>query len=186
MMKPLRLILFIITTALCLAAQASAPSSQAGQPNQPANAQAGGQTNPAAALQVYAYPNMNQTQSQQHKDEGECFQSAQTQVAQAPQNSQGTQGQQQQGKPGQGATAKGSAGGAATGAAIGAVTGNAGEGAAVGAVGGAAVGHRKKKKAQQEAQKEQQQQQQAAQTQATDNLKRAYTACMESRNYTVK
>jgi hypothetical protein len=48
------------------------------------------------------------------------------------------------------------------------------------------AGRRQKKKAQKEAEQQQQQQQQAQQGQATDNVRRAYAACMEARNYTVK
>jgi hypothetical protein len=48
------------------------------------------------------------------------------------------------------------------------------------------AGRRQKKKAQKEAEQQQQQQQQGQQAQATDNLRRAYSACMEARNYTVK
>jgi hypothetical protein len=144
-----------------------------------------GQSNVASTLHVYAYPNQHQTPTQQSKDESECYNSAQGQAA-PNQNAQAGQQQGQSGNAGKGATAKGAAGGAATGAAIGAIAGDAGTGAAAGAVGGAAVGHRKKKKAKEKAAEQQQQQQQAAQTQATDNVKRAYTACMEARNYTVK
>jgi hypothetical protein len=153
-------------------------------PQAPANP---GQSNVAATLHVYAYPNQGQPQNQQLKDETECYNSAQVQAAPSQNAQADQQGQQgQSGKPGQGSTVKGSAGGAAGGAAIGAVAGDAGQGAAIGAVTGAAVGHRKKKKAQKAAQQQQEQQQQAQQTQASDNLKRAYSACMEARNYTVK
>jgi hypothetical protein len=147
-----------------------------------------GQSNVASTLHVYAYPNQHQTPTQQSKDESDCYNSAQTQAAPSQNAQAGQQGQQQgqSGNAGKGATAKGTAGGAAGGAAIGAIAGDAGTGAAVGAVGGAAVGHRKKKKAKEKAQEQQQEQQQAAQNQATDNVKRAYTACMEARNYTVK
>ena len=164
-----------------LAQEPAAPAPQ----QAPANP---GQSNVAATLHVYAYPNQHQTSNQQAKDESECYNSAQTQAAPSQNAQAGQEGQQQgqSGKTGQGSTAKGAAGGAAGGAAIGAIAGDAGTGAAAGAVGGAAVGHRKKKKAKEKAQEQQQQQQQAQQTQATDNLKRAYTACMEARNYTVK
>jgi outer membrane protein with glycine zipper len=147
---------------------------------QPAAGPGQGYSNVASTLHVYAYPKANQSQDQQSRDESECYQWAQGQSASANQGQPAQQGQSS--KAGSGATVKGSAGGAATGAAIGAVTGDAGTGAAVGAVGGAAVGHRKKKKAKEQAEK----QQQAQQAQATDNVKRAYAACMESRNYTVK
>src|SRR5215472_8095257 len=165
------LIITAILGGTLLAQEPAAPAPQQA-PGNP------GQSNVAATLHVYAYPNKGQNQNQQFKDEGECYNSAQVQAA-PDQNAQaGQQGQQQgQSKPGQGSTVKGTAGGAAGGAAIGAFAGNAGEGAAIGAVGGAAVGHRKKKKAQEKAREQQQQQQQAQQAQATDNLKRAYTAC---------
>jgi len=159
--------------------QQGAPAGEQGA----AGAPPPGQSNVASTLHVYAYPKANQPPDKQLKDETECYQSAQS-VA-TDQGQQPAQ-QGQSGKPGSGATVKGSAGGAATGAAIGAVTGDAGTGAAAGAVGGAAVGHHRKKKAKAEAEKQQKEQQQALQTQATDNVKRAYTACMESRNYTVK
>ena len=155
--------------------QSSAPS---GQPN------AGAATrNVAATLHVYAYPNSGQTPEKQSKDETECYQSAQNAAAGSGQEpAQPSQAS----NAGKGQTAKGSAGGAATGAAIGAVAGDAGQGAAIGAIGGAAVGHRRKKKAEQAAKGQEKQQQQAQEAQAADNMKRAYTACMESRNYTVK
>jgi hypothetical protein len=179
------------------------PPAPAGHPGQPvpqpgaaggqqpaAGAPPPGSGNVASTLQVYAYPKGEQSPDKQVKDENECYQSAQAvssgQGQPSAQQGQSPAQQGQSGKPGSGATVKGSAGGAATGAAIGAVAGDAGQGAAIGAIGGAAVGHRRKKKAQQEAAKEQKQQQQAQQAQATDNLKRAYTACMESRNYTVR
>lgn len=158
--------------------QQGAPAAQPG-----AGAPPPGYSNVASTLHVYAYPNAHQTPDKQFKDETECYQSAQ---AAATDQGQQTAQQGQPGNAGSGATVKGSAGGAASGAAIGAAAGNAGEGAAVGAIGGAVVGRHKKKKAQQEAKKQQQQQQQAQQAQGSDNTKRAYTACMESRNYTVK
>jgi hypothetical protein len=173
--------LLVVTAILggtLLAQEPAAPAPQQA-PGNP------GQSNVAATLHVYAYPNKGQNQNQQFKDESECYNSAQTQAAPS-QNAQAGQQQDQSDKAGKGATVKGTAGGAAGGAAIGAIAGDAGTGAAIGAVGGAAVGHRKKKKAKEKAKEEQQQQQQAAQNQATDNLKRAYTACMEARNYTVK
>jgi hypothetical protein len=48
------------------------------------------------------------------------------------------------------------------------------------------AGRRQKKQAKKEAEQQQQQQAQAQQAQAQDDLKRAYEACMEARNYTVK
>lgn len=125
-------------------------------------------SNVASTLQVYAYPKANQTRDVQSQDESECYQWAQGQGA-PPEQQQGPQ--QSTNESGTGVTVSGSSGSAA-------VAGDAGEGAA----GNAAVEHHKKKKAQQEAEKEQQTQQ----APATDNVKRAYSACMESRNYTIK
>lgn len=160
------------------------------QPQQPAPAAAPpqpGQSNVAATLHVYAYPNQQQSPDQQFKDETDCYQSAQTQAGQSNANDQTAQGQQQNpSDAGKGAGAKGAAKGAAGGAAIGAIAGDAGAGAGIGAVAGTAAGRRQKKKAEQQAEQQQQQAQQGQQAQATDNLKRAYSACMESRNYTVK
>jgi hypothetical protein len=172
------LMIAVIFGGTLLAQEPAAP----GKAPAPANP---GQSNVAATLHVYAYPNQHQTPSQQSKDETECYNSAQVQAAPS-ENAQAGQQQGQSGKAGQGSTVKGAARGAAGGAAIGAIAGDAGTGAAAGAAGGAAVGHRKKKKAQAKAEEQQQQQVQAQQTQATDNVKRAYTACMEARNYTVK
>jgi len=173
------------------AGNAPATAQQPGTPpgGQPAAAGApqSNTGNVASILHVYAYPNGKQSHEQQSQDEAACYQSAESATAGSNQPAAQTAQQgKQPSEAGKGSTVKGSAGGAATGAAIGGVAGDAGQGAAIGAIGGAAVGHRRKKKAQKEAQKEQEQQQQAQQAQATDNLKRAYTACMESRNYTVK
>ena len=85
-----------------------------------------------------------------------------------------------------GGGAKGAAGGAAAGAAIGAVAGDAGQGAAIGATAGAIHGRRQQKKAKKQAQQQAQQQQQTAQQQNLDTFKRAMSACLDSRGYSVK
>lgn len=199
-MKLLLSILLFMTSAVVASNQANsqagnppATPQQAGAPPSGQQPAAAGAPQPnagsvASTLHVYAYPNGTQSHEQQSKDEAACYQSAQSATAGSSQSAAQSGQQGQPSDAGKGSTVKGSAGGAATGAAIGAVAGDAGQGAAIGAVGGAAVGRRKKKKAQQEAQQQQQQQQQqqAQQAQATDDLKRAYTACMQSRNYTVK
>jgi hypothetical protein len=123
-------------------------------------------SNVASTLQVYAYPKANQTPDMQYQDEAECYQWAQGQGA-PPEQQQGAQ--QSTNEAGTSVTASGSSGSPA-------VASDAGEGTASGST----VGHNKKKKAQQEPEKEQQQ------GPATDNVKRAYSACMESRNYTIK
>lgn len=182
--------LLLFGSSLFVRAQATPQNQQPGDAQPAASAPAPGQNNVASTLNVYAYPKANQPPEKQANDETECFQSAQSVNQSAPTQGQPStqQGQTsgQSSKAGSGETVKGSAGGAATGAAIGAIAGDAGQGAAIGAAGGAAVGHRRKKKKKEAAQKEQEQQQQQQQAQATDNVKRAYTACMEARNYVVK
>ena len=180
--------LAIILSGVLLSVSAAQQQPQQSQPApQTQSGQAAGQSSPSAALHVYAYPSNNQSPSQQSKDEGECFQWAKAQNSQAPdQSASAGEEQKNPSDAGKGAGAKGAAKGAAGGAAIGAIAGDAGAGAGIGAVAGTAGGRRQKKKAEKEAEQQQQQQQQAQQAQGMDNLKRAYSACMESRHYTVK
>jgi hypothetical protein len=83
-------------------------------------------------------------------------------------------------------TAKGAAGGAAGGAAIGAIAGDAGTGAAIGATAGAVRGRRQQKKANKQAEQQAQQQGQAQQQQRLDTFRRAFSACLDSKGYSVK
>ena len=116
---------------------------------------------------VFVAPNKGQSADQQNKDSAECKQSAN---AQAP---------IQQTPTGAGSNARGTAGGAARGAAggaaIGAIAGDAGKGAAIGGVVGGVAGRRKSKNAKKD-----------AEANAENDWVRAFSACMESRGYTVK
>jgi hypothetical protein len=165
---------------------------------------------PAKSIGMFAYPKNNQNADQQLKDESQCYGSAkqnsgvdpQAAAAAAPsadtQQAAQKQAAQQAGKDApKGGTVKGAAGGAAGGAAIGAIAGDAGKGAAIGATAGAVAGRRAQKKAssaaQQQAAQQTAQQQQQAQSQATaehqqklDSFKRAFSACMDSKGYSVK
>jgi hypothetical protein len=85
-----------------------------------------------------------------------------------------------------GGAVKGAAGGAAGGAAIGAIAGDAGTGAAVGATAGAVRGRRQQKKANKQAEQQAQQQGQDQQQQRLDTFKRAFSACLDSKGYSVK
>ena len=85
-----------------------------------------------------------------------------------------------------GGGAKGAAGGAAAGAAVGAIAGDAGQGAAIGATAGAMKGRRDQKKGEKEAQAQQEQQAQAAVQQQGDTFRRAMSACLDARGYSVK
>jgi hypothetical protein len=116
---------------------------------------------------VFVAPNKGQSKDQQNKDTAECKQTATEQAppAQAPTGA-GTHAR---------GTAGGAAKGAAAGAALGAIGGNAGKGAAAGAAVGGVAGRRKSKKGQEQ-----------AQASAQNDWVRAFSACMESRGYTVK
>jgi hypothetical protein len=165
---------------------------------------------PAKSIGMYAYPKNKQTSDQQLKDESECYGSARQNsgvdpqaAAPAPPNAQQQQAAQQQAAKqaqsdvGKGRTVGGAAKGAAGGAAIGAIAGDAGKGAAIGATVGAMSGRRHQRTAesqaklhaaQQTAQAQQQGQTQAnAQHQAAvDSFKRAFSACMDARGYSVR
>jgi hypothetical protein len=165
---------------------------------------------PAKSIGIYAYPKNQQNSDQQLKDENDCYGSAKQQSGVDPQASvpSGQSAEQQKAAQEQaaeqagkstpkGGTVKGSAGGAAGGAAIGAIAGDAGKGAAIGATAGAMAGRRKQKKAEKETKKQAAQQteqaQQQSQAQATaqhnaalDSFKRAFSACMDARGYSVK
>ena len=165
---------------------------------------------PAKSIGMFAYPTKNQNADQQLKDESQCYGSAKQNTGVDPQapapaapSAESQQAAQQDaakqaGKDvKKGGTVKGAAGGAAGGAAIGAIAGDAGKGAAIGATAGAVGGRRAQKKgekaAQQQAAQQTAQAQQQGQNQATaqqqqklDTFKRAFSACMDARGYSVK
>jgi hypothetical protein len=166
-------------------------------------------SSPSKAIGLFAYPKNNQSADQQQKDEGECYGSAKEKTGVNPQAPPPATKSDEQKAAEQkaaadsapqkkGGRARGAARGAAGGAAVGAIADDeAGKGAGAGAVAGTMVGGAKQRKAnkaakqqaaQQTAQAQQQEEAQAkAQYQQTiDTFKRAYTACMEARNYSVK
>jgi hypothetical protein len=120
-----------------------------------------------SAPKVFVSPNKGQTKAQQDSDTAACQQWA---TQQAPPSNAPT---------GPGTHGRGVVGGAARGAAVGAaggaIGGDAGKGAAIGAVAGGAIGRHRSK-----------QQQQAAQAQGQNDWARAFSACMDSRGYSVR
>jgi hypothetical protein len=133
---------------------------------------------------VYVYPSKGQSADQQNTDESECYTWAVQQSGYDPINPTTVQAKQVSQGP-DGSAVKGSAGGAAVGAAIGAISGDAGKGAAIGAISGAVLGHRRGRMEQQAEQG--QANQQAAQTNQNlvDGFKKAYSACLQGKGYTV-
>ena len=157
---------------------------------------------------LYAYPGKGQSHDQQLIDESDCYNSAQQQTGvnadtPAPQppssaDVQAAQAQAADAAPQQkGGRAKGAARGAVGGAVIGGIAGDAGTGAAVGAGVGTVRGGRQQRKANAAAKdqasaqagsqvQQQYQSQKAAYDQQMNTLKRAFSACMDARGYSVK
>lgn len=135
-------------------------------------------TAPVLAQNLIIYPAKGQSQEQMEKDKFDCYSWAKQQTGVDPMVASAAS---QQPAGSQGSTVRGAARGAAVGAGIGAIAGDAGKGAAVGAAFGGLRGHRQRREA------EQVQQHQAAQSnQRIDEYNRAYSACLESKGYTVK
>jgi hypothetical protein len=153
----------------------------------------------AATIEVYVFPAEGQDAAQQSKDEAECYNWAvgntgsdpfdlQKQIQQ--QEQQGEQAKQEAQKAGQGAGAQGAVRGAAAGALIGEIANDdAGQGAAYGAAAGLIAGRRRARHAQQQATQQAEAQTQQA-TQATaeqiENFKKAFSVCLEAKDYLVK
>lgn len=153
----------------------------------------------ASTIDVYVFPTTGQTAAQQSTDEAACYDWAvqntgidpfdlQKQAQQQQQQTQ--QAQQQIAASGRGTGAAGAVGGAAVGALIGEIASDdAGKGAAYGAAAGLLVGRRAGRKANAQAQQQVAQQGQQAQ-QATaeqiENFKKAFSVCLEAKNYMVK
>jgi hypothetical protein len=138
---------------------------------------------PASKIGMFVYPKQNQTAEQQAKDENACYASAQQQSGVDPAAPPPAPAETNKKK---GGAVKGAAGGAAGGAAIGAIAGDAGTGAAVGATAGAVRGRRQQKKANKQAEQQAQQQAQGQQEQRLDTFRRAFSACMDAKQYSVK
>jgi hypothetical protein len=133
---------------------------------------------------VYVYPKNKQSSTQQANDESVCYKSAKAKTGVDPANlppatpAPTTQRQ--------GGAVRGAAGGAAAGAAIGAIAGNAGTGAGIGATLGALRGKRTQTAANNAEQQYAQANAQAQQSQKMSDFRRAFSACLESKGYTVK
>lgn len=136
-------------------------------------------------LGVYIFPSNNQDEETQEADIALCYKWAMEQTNYDPLNPPVVEAAPVDTTP-DGAAVKGAAVGAAGGAAIGAVTGDPGEGAAIGAIVGGLRGRMAKRGA--EVAQEQSNNQAAANYSAEllNDYKKAFTACMEGKGYTVK
>jgi hypothetical protein len=153
----------------------------------------------AATIDVYVFPSKGQDASQQSQDESGCYTWAVQNTGSDPfalakqadqQAAQTQQGKQQASQAGTGSGARGAVGGAAAGALIGEIASNdPGRGAAYGAAAGLIAGRRRGRQASAQAtqQVEQQgQQAQAATATQIENFKKAFSVCLEAKDYLVK
>jgi hypothetical protein len=153
----------------------------------------------ANTIDVFVFPSAGQDASQQNIDESACYEWAVDNSGADPfdlakqQEAYEQQAQSQKtasGQGTQGSGARGAVAGAAAGALIGEIADDdAGKGAAWGAaIGG--VANRRRYKRQEQAQVEAIEQQQKSQAQYTseeiDNFKKAFSVCLEAKNYMVK
>lgn len=153
----------------------------------------------AATMDVYVFPTEGQPANQQSQDEATCYNWAVDNTGTDP-FALSKQAQQQQAEAdaakaqvaasGQGAGAKGAVGGAAAGALIGEIANDdAGKGAAYGAAAGMIAGRRRAKRAKGEATQQIEQGSQKAQTataEQLENFKKAFSVCLEAKDYMVK
>ena len=153
----------------------------------------------ASTMDVYVFPKSGQEADQQSQDESACYEWAVTNSGNDPfdltkqseaQAAQTEQAKAQAEQVGQGAGAQGAVRGAAAGAIIGEIADDdAGKGAAYGAAAGAIRGRRKGRAAQEQAKQQAESQgeaQQAATAEQMGNFKKAFSVCLEAKDYMVK
>jgi hypothetical protein len=158
-----------------------------------------GQKSLAATMNVYVFPAKGQAPEIQSQDEVACYEWAvqntgtdpfdlSKQAAQQAQQSE--QAKQQAAQTGSGAGAGGAVRGAAAGALIGEIASDdAGKGAAYGAAAGLIAGRRRGRRAQEQAvaaAEQQGEQAQAATAEQLNNFKKAFSVCLEAKDYMVK
>jgi outer membrane protein with glycine zipper len=174
---------------------AASPSTRAPAANPsapPATSPSVAQPTPSAALGLYVFPAKGQTGDQQKQDESACYAWAHEQSGIDPATVNTNPDSAKKAAAAKvdsaaaGAGIKGAAAGAAGGAVVGAIAGDAGEGAGIGAVAGAAKGRRAKKQAKKQAEQQAVQQANAQASGQIDTFKKAYSACIEGKGYTIK
>lgn len=192
-------------TALPLGAQ-NPPSTPTQSPA--TAAQNGPAWSPSKDIGVFVFGRAGQSADQQLKDESECYAAAKQQSGIDPKAPPPPTKTEEQKKAEQQAAAKdaeqvkggraeGAARGAAGGAAIGAIAGDAGKGAGAGAVAGTMRGGMAQRQANATGQKQaaanvaeqqekEEEQAKLAHAEGQDTFQRAFGACMDARNYSVK
>jgi len=138
-----------------------------------------------SGLGLYVFPSNDQNKEQQDADEFACYKWAKEQTGIDPINPPEVEAEQVD-RSADGTAVRGAARGAAAGAAIGAIAGDAGKGAAIGAVAGGLRGRRAKVVGDEMEQQQNDAAAAAQEKEMMDNFKKAFTACMEGKGYTVK
>ena len=140
------------------------------------------------AQELMIYPNKGQSQQQQDKDKSECYNWAKQQSGFDPMAPPVTSTPPPQAEAQQGGVGRGAVRGGLLGVAVGAIAGDAGKGAAIGAASGALVGGMRRRDqvaSENQAQQQWAQQENAQYAQGRNEHNRAFSACMQGRNYTV-
>ena len=183
-----------ILIALTLLAISSLPITAQTDLNEPS-----GTKTLAATMNVYVFPAEGQSTEQQNKQEAECYSWAVENTGSDPfeltkraeqQQAQTAQAKEDVSQAGKGSAAKGALAGAAAGALIGEIASDdpgagAAIGAGIGALGGRRARRQKQSQATQQIDQQSAQSQQATQTQI-DNFKKAFSVCLEAKDYMVK
>jgi hypothetical protein len=145
------------------------------------------------AQELVVYPNESQSSEQQEKDKFECYSWAKGDSGFDPMALPTASEPPPEKEAAKGGTGKGLARGAVAGLAVGAIAGDSKsdkrKATKVGAAGGAVVGTARRndqKKGEEKKQKDWEQQQTQQYAQNRNNYNRAYSACLEGRNYSVK
>ena len=133
---------------------------------------------------LYVFPAKDQSTAQQAEDECYCYKWAVQQSGIDPLNPPQVQAQQVQTGP-DGSAVGGAARGALAGVAIGAIAGDAGKGAAIGAASGAMLGHRASRVGRSQQQQANNQAAGQAEADMINSFKKAYSACLQGKGYTV-
>lgn len=136
-------------------------------------------------LDIYVFPSKNQNADTQKKDEADCYKWAVNSSGVDPINPTKAVGAAVD-TSADGTAVVGAAKGAAAGAAIGAIAGDTGKGAGIGAVVGGIRGRRAKKYG--DAKQQEANNKAAADVNKAnaDSFKKAYSACLEAKGYSVK
>ena len=133
---------------------------------------------------LYVFPAKDQSAEQQAQDESYCYKWGVQQSGIDPLNPPQVQAQQVETGP-DGAAVGGAARGAIAGVAIGAIAGDAGKGAAIGAASGAMAGHRRSRVGRSQQQQANNQAADQAEVDMMNSFKKAYSACLQGKGYSV-